>query len=254
MLPLTVKPIGRRLLYAQTIDKGAGLTSWVLLLYTASVMPGYFLNSGILFRQAKAAFERTAAAPSENEPGQDDALVAILFSAASLEAWIGEIRILASSPAFSELSSHIGACADLIAETEDSRGSIRLKYLLVKNTLTGKSYNKGASPYQDFHLLFSVRDALVHMRPEKIAEKTISEKSRTDKLVRALALKRLCIAKTPGIKSSWLSKISTGAVERWSCNVAVDMVDSICDGLRIHTKHPALIDILKSSFRHIETR
>lgn len=217
-------------------------------------MPGYFFNSGILFRQAKAAFERTATAESENTPGQNDAIVAILFSAATLEAWIAEIGILASSPTFSELSSQISACADLIAEIEDSRGSIRLKYLLAKNILTGKSYNKGESPYQEFRLLFSVRDALVHMKPERIAEKATSEKSRTDKLVRALASKGLCIAKIPDTKSSWLSKISTRAVARWSCNVAVDMVDSICDGLRAHMKHPAPIDILKSSFWHIETK
>ena len=47
-----------------------------------------FINAGVLFNLAKAAYERTKAAPSDREPLQMDAIVAVVFSVVALEAFI----------------------------------------------------------------------------------------------------------------------------------------------------------------------
>ena len=59
-------------------------------------MPGYFVNSGLLFREAKKAYGRTADARAEGAGRQHDALGSIVFAAAALEAWIGEMARLAA--------------------------------------------------------------------------------------------------------------------------------------------------------------
>ena len=55
----------------------------------------YLLNAGVLFGVARSAYERTKCAPSETACGQNDALVAIVFSAATLEAFVMELALMA---------------------------------------------------------------------------------------------------------------------------------------------------------------
>jgi hypothetical protein len=129
---------------------------------------GYFFNSGILFKIAVSAYERAKAALSDKTGGQSDALVAILFSAAALEAFIMDLVVLAAGDSQLFGRTDLQALADILDETESSRGSIRLKFLLAKSILSGKPYEQGSLPYQDFDTLFTRRDAIIHMKPEKI--------------------------------------------------------------------------------------
>jgi hypothetical protein len=186
---------------------------------------GYFGNSGILYLVAKKAYERTTSAPSDTAFDQDEALVAILFSAATLEAFINEFDL------FANISSNLlyphamlRFLAQVLSEIETSRGSVRLKYLLAKSVLSGVPYEKGKKPYQDFDLLFRIRDEIVHMRPDKI-------KREPHKIIAALSARGLCAKDDPHVKSTWLSQIKTRAVARWACNVVRDMVASIKDSL-----------------------
>ena len=91
----------------------------------------YFMNAGMLYNMAKRAYEQTKSAPSETAPNQDDALTALLFSAATLEAFIMELAH--SAEAGVQLSppapSPVPTLARVLDEAESSRGSVRLKYL-----------------------------------------------------------------------------------------------------------------------------
>jgi len=180
------------------------------------------MNSGVLYNMAKRAYEQTKSAPSETAPNQDDALTALLFSAATLEAFIMELAHNAEAGVrlTPSASSPVPTLARVLDEVESSRGSVRLKYLMAKAILSGESYDKGSKPYQDFELLFTIRDATVHYKPEKITQEP-------HKIVAALAARGLCERKEPHVKSSWLSQITTRAVARWACNVVRDMVASI---------------------------
>src|SRR5215831_5796443 len=182
---------------------------------------GYFLNSGILFKVAVSAYERLKSAPSDKTGGQNDALVAVLFSAATLEAFIMELALMAESDsALFGRHKPLQLLASILDETEASRGSIRLKFLLTKVVLGSETYDKGSQPYQDFDILFAVRDAIIHMKPEKIT-------GEPHKILQRLRANDLCEDVKPGVAASWLGQISTRGVARWACNVVVEMVESL---------------------------
>ncbi|MGB2984816.1 MAG: hypothetical protein WBE26_02945 [Phycisphaerae bacterium] len=183
----------------------------------------FFLNSGVLYRIAQKAYERTASAESDTAPDQLDALTALLFSAATLEAFIMELALLSENGARTcPAPSPVHLLAPILQETEVSHGSVRLKYLLAKAILSGQAYDKGGRPYQDFDLLFTIRDAIVHLKPDEIKEKP-------HKIVARLSSRGLCEKENPKSRSTWLHHITTRAVARWACNVMRDMEDSIRD-------------------------
>lgn len=207
---------------------------------------GYFLNSGILFSVAVSAFDRLKSAPADKTGGQNDALVAILFAAATLEAFVMELALMAESD--SALFGHkpLQSVAAVLDEIEHSRGSVRLKFLLAKVILGGETYDKGARPYQDFDTLFAMRDAIIHMKPEKIT-------GEPHKILRRLRAKDLCEDTEPGVTASWLGQISTRAVARWACNVVVEMVESLKACLPAESeKTPLFSFFLGNGFKRVE--
>ncbi len=182
---------------------------------------GYFMNSGVLYRMAKRAYERTKTAPSDTARNEDDALTAVLFAAATLEAFITELAFSAEAGTeLSGVSSPAASLASVLDEAESSHGSVRLKYLMAKAILSGRPYDKGHAPYQDFNLLFTIRDAILHHKPEKITQDP-------HRILAALVARGLCEREAPHVKSSWLHQITTQAVARWACNVVCDMVVSL---------------------------
>lgn len=186
---------------------------------------GYFGSSSILFGIARAAYERTGVASSERIGGQNDALVAIIFSAATLEAVVMEMALFAEAATnLSSTPSFIHDVANAIHEDENSHYSARRKYITAKTILPGESYDKGAQPFQDLDLLFSLRDHIIHLKPEKITQEP-------HKLVRRLRAMRLCVDEEPHVRSSWLSQVCTRGVARWACNVVARMAASICESL-----------------------
>ena len=188
---------------------------------------GYFYNAGVLYRVAKCAYERTESARSDTGRSQNDALTALLFSAATLEAFIAELANVAKKVAgFDPTSSRtlLAALAEVLDEIERSRGSVRLKYLMARAILSGQAYEKGQKPYQDFDLLFTIRDAILHHKPEEITPEP-------HRIIAGLSSRGLCERSEPHVKRSWLDQIRTRAVARWACNVVRDMVASIREGL-----------------------
>ena len=206
---------------------------------------GYFLNSGILFGVAVSAYERTKSVLSDNAGGQNDALVAILFSAATLEAFVMELALLADGDSKLFGRTDLQALADILDETESSRASIRLKFLLAKLILSGKPYEKGSLPYQDFETLFALRDAIVHLKPEKIT-------GDPHKILQRLRAKDLCEPPEPHATGSWLGQVSTRSVARWACNVVVDMIQSLHGYLRGNeTVAPTISSFVSSRFTRV---
>jgi len=144
---------------------------------------------------------------------------------------------------------YLSALADILDKAEDSRGSVRLKFLLTKAILPGEPYDKGALPYQDFDRLFSLRNLIVHLKPEKI-------KPTPAKVADALAQKSLCEHEKPNVKSSWLDRIATRAVAKWTCNVVAKMVGALRKEFPVDDspRPPTLFhtEIWSSGFERIE--
>ena len=187
----------------------------------------YFLNASVLYSIATEAYNRIRIEKSSTDlanrsRAMHDVMISLLFSAATLEALIMELALNAEVDSQqghqTELPQH--QLAPILKEAENSYCSVRLKYLLTKSILSGKPYDKGRQPYQDFELLFSIRDTIVHMKPERIGKEP-------HKIVQALSSKGLCDREKKGIRAPWIFQIATKSVARWACNVVCDMVDSL---------------------------
>ncbi len=192
----------------------------------------YALNANVFHGIAHAAYERLVETPpSDTKDGQWDALIAILFSAAALESLINEVALIAASrPSAAKRVPFLRALGDVLVEAEKTRGSVRQKYLLTKHILPGKPYDRGSQPYQDFDLLFKIRDEVVHPKPEQYDNDP-------ERITKPLETKKL-IEPVTNVQITWMTRISTRAVALWACNVVADMAASLCQCLVENRKVP----------------
>jgi len=130
---------------------------------------GAFLNAGSLYLLAWDACQRLKPVEDQLADSHRDALVAVLFSAATLEAFVSDFSFMARTLGGVHSIPALKSVAALLDEAEDGHASVRLKYLLAKFLVTGEPYNKGAAPFQDFDLLIRLRDAIVHLKTEEFS-------------------------------------------------------------------------------------
>lgn len=184
---------------------------------------GHVYSSPLLFQVAQTACGLACSGDEEVLEWQRPTLTSLLFSAAALEAFINEFIHLAAMTA-----GNFADCKPLqmlaaIHDESDSPGSnVQLKYRLAKVALSDSRYDTGAAPYQDFALLFRIRNALVHLRPEAL-------QSEPHYIVKALSSRKLCVSPPSGDSSGWLQHIQTPKVANWACDSALRMVESITE-------------------------
>ena len=160
-----------------------------------------------------------------------DALDAIVFAAASLEAFMNEavelaLEGLAGLP--SEPAS-VHTFAKSVQEIENNHGNVQEMFLKVSEVFQGEAYDKGAQPYQDFALLFRLRNAIMHLKPRE--EMTKDARGwwvpETSRLLEQLKARNISGQYEEGTSAALISHVSTRAVAGWSCNTAANMVDSV---------------------------
>ncbi|HUU83611.1 MAG TPA: hypothetical protein VM243_08920 [Phycisphaerae bacterium] len=178
-----------------------------------------YFHSGSLFRLACRAYEQTKTAAGDRDSPADGAIVAVVFAAASLEAFVNEVPSCADlfKPLFDQAG--VAGLGKTLHLAESEHASPRLKFQLLKVILSGKPYDEGTQPYQDFGDLLALRDSIIHMKP------TLAGKPGA---TRRLEAKNILSLQPPG-KCSWLHRVNTRAVARWACQVAANMVRSIGD-------------------------
>lgn len=129
-------------------------------------------NAPILFSLAVNSAKRITAL--RRTGGQPDALVSVVFAAASLEAFLKESAYLAElslkrKAREIKLGHHIDeeppivpAFAQVMRDADESRVRIQAKFQLANLVLTGKVYDKGVAPFQNFSDLIEARNLLMH--------------------------------------------------------------------------------------------
>jgi hypothetical protein len=162
-----------------------------------------------------------------------DALVAIVISVASCEAFINALAASAQldtrDPGYA-LPDWLPPFASKLSKMVENRASLLDKYLRAAEFLPGEPFDRGSPPVQDFAALVRLRDALVHMKAApsddvlqrvldltrkgqaRRAEKYIDEKGRTRQTI-----------------TSWVDQISTPDVARWACKSTWVMMRAILD-------------------------
>jgi hypothetical protein len=172
-------------------------------------------NTGALFSVAIAAAKGIEASPRVG--GQNAALVSVVFAAASLEAFLSESAYLAEfSQHLAEVRAEVfrqdipergvpAAFAQVMDDAEDSRASIESKFLLANLVLTGKAYDRGVAPYQDFSRLIDIRNALVHFKSKEYFSKVDGTPAvfNQEKVVDKLKSKNVMHQASPGSETNF---------------------------------------------------
>jgi len=184
-----------------------------------------FFSAAHLFSIAHAALERLKNV-QERYSGNPDACVAVLFAAASLEAFANEVGYLAREPL--QANPEIRNLGDLFEELEFS-ASIQSKFLLLRALIARKPYDKGANPYQDFSLLIALRNELVHRKAERYEVDAADAPLTTNALLERLRSKNITAEPRMGANQVWglFSAIETRAVARWALAAAAAMMKDV---------------------------
>jgi hypothetical protein len=222
--------------------------------------------SGNLFEVAVTGYHRTVKArdtraASRDWPGArsdrapapgDGAIVALVFAAMSLEAFINEsahaaLMTLDQTGQGDQAVERFGL---VVSAVETAHGSVQAKYDWAHRALRGKPYNKGEPPYQDFETLAVLRNSLFHFKVHGYRASGNPNEVDAHTFFYPEILKRLegkHVLMDPRLEadedelrepSEWTtpfwSAISTVAVARWACNTAAatvaDLVAAMPEG------------------------
>jgi len=184
-------------------------------------------SSALLFQLATGACEQA----SRGDGSQ--AIVEIVLAVMTLETFINELAELPAYPPEFE-DGRVAQFADIMREVEKSRGSLETRYRFAKWIFAGRAYDMGQTPYQDFALLLSLRNALVHLKPMdwEIDETSFGLTVNHPSVVERLKSKRLIVDTDSKEKGrTWLQVVSTKEVAKWACNRVVAMIRGAIDDL-----------------------
>jgi hypothetical protein len=213
---------------------------------------GFIIGSYHLYSIAKDAYHNAKQGFSIHR--QNDALVAIIFSALSLEAFINELGALAKdAKANGNSEGFLDSLIDAIDEPRivcNRDKSTCAKFLNASNALLQK-FDKGQRPYQDFSDLFRLRDYLVHLKPESRFEVglddnlTYSERDLIDRL-----RSKDIFLDSIKMKSLTLS-VSNAKAAKWACDITAEMIVEILNRIpeSKFSKDNQVLAVYKSIFQ-----
>lgn len=190
------------------------------------------MAAGAIFDLAKQAYTRAGNQPTDQSPGQMDALVAIILAVAAAEAVINEITELSglmSKPLFDKEPNEVGDLSSLLSDLEDAHAPLTTKYMFARWVLTGRPYDKAAQPYQDFALLVELRNCLIHFRPLDQTEFSPTEgiTIKPPKIFDKLRSKKILGRYPYNYNAVWFLRLGTKAAARFACNAAAAMVNDL---------------------------
>src|SRR5882672_8031676 len=184
-------------------------------------MPPIHLHSLPLLLIARDAVLRAHAGSVEPGSPATDAILAIVMSAASTEAFVNEFAELAPRryDLMDDLPPALATCVEVLRELEEARLSVTTKYLVASQVLAGESFNTGAAPYQDFKLLLDLRNSIMHIKA------TFSGDPQPGlRVVDGLSQRGIALKNTRAGNLSWFDRLMTPAVAVWAHNAALEMI------------------------------
>ncbi|OED44797.1 hypothetical protein AB833_00235 [Chromatiales bacterium (ex Bugula neritina AB1)] len=177
-----------------------------------------YYHAGHLYSVAKNA-------SSNKETDENDPLISIMFSVLALEAFINESGSLAKMMPSSQKEKIVEGFSSVMSELEDRKEALLVKYHMALLVFSGATWDEGAQPFQDFKLLITLRNAIVHMKADKWeTETTIASEQKERELKQypkfIKVLKQKGLISIPETSTSWLEVISNPKVGQWACQTA----------------------------------
>jgi hypothetical protein len=188
------------------------------------MIDGAYFTTHILYEIAKQAYHRVSS-QVENK-SHNDALVAVLFSTATLESYMSQAVFFAQM--WSNRHPKIKVFAQFMGELEsrDAGSSLKTKYYMAHWIICGTPLDRGKLTYQDFDLLVDMRNALMHLKPDKYNSQKI-RKILSRLKNRKLIPDNLVPNYNPNIpeqRTVWVHYVSTATIAKWACNTAAEMI------------------------------
>jgi hypothetical protein len=195
------------------------------------------LNTELVFDVALEAAKSISAPPRTG--GQRSALISIVFAAMSLEAFLNELIELAQDYGdYMEALPAISSFAQLMSDLEKVQGSVETRFNMAHWLLTGRPFAKAEQPFQNFKLLFQLRNDLMHFKPDPRMEEA-GPKPAPGIIAKLHGLSILNDSPAPDSNRSWVHSLGTRAVAEWACNTSsrmtADMVSKLPESGWRHT-------------------
>ena len=179
----------------------------------------HYLHAQTLFGIAKrASFRRHNDAP----------IIAVIFSATALEAFINDSIALADMVPTAEKQDIVVAYATVMKELEDRREALLIKYHIGLIIWSGSAWSEQLPPYQDFRLLLSLRNSLLHMRSDRwevhLTRGSREPKRTSEQYPRFInAFRQRKLIESPSKSKSWLEIVNTPTIGKWACRTASEI-------------------------------
>ena len=186
-----------------------------------------YFYAGHLFRIAKRA-----AASSIKDP--DFSIIAIMFSVSALEAFINESVELGRIVPTAERQKAVQSYVAVMSELEERKEALLIKFHMGMLVFSGSTWDEGAQPFQDFKLLVTVRNHIVHMKADRWESKLTPRGpeprslGQYPKFIAALQQKSL-VGKP--LSRTWLALVNDKRVARWACETAAKITRSFAEGV-----------------------
>ena len=184
-------------------------------------------------------------------------ITAIIMSALTVEAFINELGEAADMEQthrdrHGTSSAALDALQDLsntLKEIEGDKGSIGLKYQIAYKVLSGRTFPRGSSPFQEFQQLVALRNLLVHLKPGDKVNATGQVEPR-EKLIKDFQQRGLTRTRGPQPDdsrggTSWLLEIETVEMANWAYGAACGIIKELGKVISTDPPRTGTIDRIK---------
>lgn len=165
------------------------------------------------------------AAQEESTANRSQCIVALVFSAAALEAYVNEVCEYAGWIDSQEIPQSVRTLGVVAEELEGRNAQLHLKLQLISVVLTGQLFDKSTVEYHDFDLLVRIRHALLHLRPHlfdfPVADRDVHP------IVRRLVSRGIITEPGEFIRQDWFSVLHDPAIAAWGFRTAHSVAVSI---------------------------
>ncbi len=153
----------------------------------------------------------------------------ILLGYSTVEAFLSDVANSANTCSQAPAEpKEVKQFAVLAAELERSDESLLKQIQCWSVIFSGAPLDKSCNPLQDFELLRSTRNALVHPKPERVNEVEQVDEQRTDRvknIVRGLESRKLI--PPPGYEYAWMELIQDPRISEWTVQTVLALVNAL---------------------------
>jgi hypothetical protein len=194
------------------------------------------LSSHLLGIACDARDRAVKAAKASPDDTHRDATVAIILSAAAAEGFINEASELVNQMSKPggvlprDVTPQEAAFGQLLVDLEKGHASIKAKYLTASVLLSGRLFDQGCNPFQDFSLLIKLRDEHMHLKPKQgLRVQDGNLLPSPPSYIPGLQGRGLVRKYPENTHVPWISYVQTAEMAQWAVETARNIITAVLD-------------------------